>query len=204
MTDIEEKYEPIIDVDEAGQVFHKKMEMTVNMYKIYLTDSVNESDKYSEMCNLLRDLKNTDSVTFYLANYGGSCHGCVNLISAIRECESIVHMCVTAPCYSAGATLSLCGDSLTMYPHSFLMFHNYSAAAIGKGHELKLDTEHTRRWIHGYFEEVHRPFLTKTEHRKITEDRDLYIHWDDSTLQARIERHFKNRHQGAEIKMRVS
>lgn len=190
MTDIEEKYEPIIDVEDGGKVFHRRTESVCNWYDIYLDDDISDSSNYSDICNLLRTIKKTDFVDVYLSNFGGSCHGCVSLINAVEDCKAFVAMYVTAPCYSAGATLAIAGDGLWMYPNTFLMFHNYSAISMGKGHELELDTKHTKKWIHGYFDDIHRPFLTKPECRRITEDKDLYIHVDDPTVEKRMERHF--------------
>jgi Uri superfamily endonuclease len=71
------------------------------------------------------------------------------------------------------------------------MFHNYSSVAGGKGAELKLSVDETNKWIHQYFKDIHSPFLTNTEIKKIENDADVYVHAGDKGTKARIKRHFK-------------
>jgi ATP-dependent protease ClpP protease subunit len=188
----ENELDPIITESDVFNVYKKEVVISYNVYQVYLSNSVEDSHKYDAICNLLRMSTQNDIVLFYLANFGGSCHGLVNLVNAVKHTKASVFMLVTAPCYSAGATLAISGDYLYMYENTFLMFHNYSAVSAGKGEEMRLDVEETKRWIHGYFRMYHKPFLTECECKRIENDKDIYVRWDDKDIHSRISRHFKN------------
>lgn len=161
------------------------------IYEVYLEQEITGAINYAGLCNLLRLAERLDTFNFYLANYGGSCHSLINLISAVFDSKANTVMHVTAPCYSAAATLALCGTGISFCKHSFLMFHNYSSIAHGKGNELLDHVKNTDKWIKDYMRKLHQPFLTKEECLKIEDDKDIYVSWDDKTLKQRIERHWK-------------
>jgi hypothetical protein len=142
-----------------------------------------------------------DRVIFILQNFGGSCHSCLALTNSIRSTHAYVTMRVLAPCYSAGSTLALSGDALEMYPHSSLMFHDYSAGYKGHSKHVEDSLKADKIWIHGYMEDIHLPFLTRKEHKMILEGKDpLTIHYSDPDLQIRVDRHFKKHCRHAERK----
>lgn len=191
-----DKYEPIIDLEERGCVYRNDTSIITSEYEIHLGDDVGHSSDYNRIVNLLRNINKPHKatlVTLFLHNFGGSCDGCVNLVNAIRNCEAPVLARVTGRCASAGSTLALSGDYLLMEPNTELMFHNYSSVDSGKGHELRLSVDHARMWVHQYFRDIHTPFLNARECKKIEKDEDIYVKWDDKDLDDRIRRHFKKR-----------
>lgn len=165
---------------------------THNKWDFYLSDEMQLPPAYTDLCHTLRrQVSKRDEVTFYLNNFGGSCHGLISIVNAINACPASVHMVVTAPCYSAGASLALAGASLVMEKYSFLMFHNYSGGSRGKGEDIIDDAMHHRKWIYQYFRDLHAPFLTDEECERIENNRDVYIHYNHKDLAKRIKRHFK-------------
>ena len=160
-------------------------------YEVYPTREITKSSNYAGLCALLREGHPLDVFNFYLANYGGCCHSLINLINAILDSPSFVHMHVTSPTYSAGSTLALCGDSLNFRAYSYLMFHNYSSVAEGKGRELLDSVEASDKWIKDYMNNLHRPFLTKKECARIDTDGDIRIWYNEKDLEERLVRHFK-------------
>jgi ATP-dependent protease ClpP protease subunit len=160
-------------------------------YDVYLNDKINDASCYAGLCNILRHAEALDSFKFFLANFGGKVHGLIHLLSAVSDTKAVVEMEVTAPCYSAGSTLALCGNTLTLYPDTFLMFHNYSTGAHGKGQELIDGILQTDAWVKSYMKRLHQPFLTKDECQRIENDKDVYVKWNNKDLQTRIKRHFK-------------
>lgn len=113
------------------------------------------------------------------------------LYNALKKCKAHKIMRVTAPSYSMAAVLALAGDDLVLEKHSWLMFHNYSGSSYGKGNEQERHVEAYGKYIRGFFADICTPFLTKKEMERVFAGEDLYIHWDDPSLQQRIARHFK-------------
>lgn len=160
-------------------------------YSVYLEDEINGGFDYKELCQTLSYAGEHDVFNFYIGGYGGSCHGLMHVVNSIRSTKAKeTNMILVAPSYSAHATLALVGTSLRYEPFTFLMFHNYSGAAIGKGGEIESSHEATKRWIGTYMKSLHSPFLTPKECMALELDRDVYVHFDDTDLAARIKRHF--------------
>ncbi len=161
------------------------------IHHIYLSESVESNHGYARLCHFLRTTSPEDNVIMYLSNHGGSCASGYQLINAVRQSPGQVHMMVDAPCYSMGALLAVAGDSLHMNPNTLLMFHNYSGGSGGKGREmLDLALQHDV-WLQSAVKNTAYPFLSKKELSDIAADKDVYVHWDDPTLNDRVKRHFK-------------
>jgi hypothetical protein len=91
-----------------------------------------------------------------------------------------------------GAIMALCGDSLAVNKGSFLMFHDYSnGGGRAKGNETLKSTEAYCEIFNYRFNSICQPFLTKKECESVQQGTDLYIKWNDPTLNQRIARHFK-------------
>lgn len=162
---------------------------SLTAHDVYIYGGIEDAYSYVDLCNRLRDAKpDKEYFRFRIASPGGSCHGLIALITAIRDCPSIVEMHVDSPSYSAGSTLALCGDVLIMHPNTLLMFHNYSGGDMGKGQELKHSVQERGKWIYNYMRDLHQPFLTKEECDAMEKDQDIWIHAHDKGLKARMKR----------------
>lgn len=161
---------------------------------ITLSTNIVFSFQYEKLFAQLRNLPaNCQQVNLFLANYGGYLQGLVPLYNAFRYCSVPVNVIVTGECYSAGAMLALCGDSLTMFPNTMLMFHNSSGGEFGKGKELFDAVMHSNKHTRELFKNMLSPFLTKEEIDDIANDKDVYVHWNSKGLATRMKRHFGKR-----------
>lgn len=151
-----------------------------------------ESDfVYAKLLSSLRDLPHTaTSVELRLSNFGGDCHQCVELFNAFKQCSIPVDVIITAPSYSCGAILALCGRSLTLNEGAFLMYHNYSTTERGKGGEVVQAVSNWDDYFHTWLGIIAHPFLSRKELTRLRNDGDVYIRWYDSDLNKRIKRHF--------------
>ena len=163
---------------------------TSHTHDIYLSEQVEDNYSYTRLLHFLRTLPAGNKINMYLASYGGSCSTGGQIIHAIRDCASPVHMIVDAPCYRMGAILALAGASLELKPNTFLMFHNYSAGRSGKGGEMVLGTIETNHWVLNMFATICYPFLTQEEIHLLKLDQDVYVHSEDKGLKARMKRHY--------------
>lgn len=179
-----------LDKDEFGLI-ETTYGKASQSHSVYFNDEVVDIDKYHSFMHLLRTATDKDNITLILQNYGGSCHTCLAIGNLMRACKANIDVEVIAPCYSAGTTIALAGDSLVLHNHTFLMFHDYSGGYSGKGNEIKLHVEATEKFIRGYMKEFHMPFLTLNEHKSMVAGMDLYIHASDRDIKKRIKRHFR-------------
>lgn len=177
----------------------KELKFSAHRYHVYFPTDFG-SDYFGELCHTLRTSNPDDEFYFYLANFGGSVHTLVNLVSAIRAAKAkVIKMIVTSPCYSCGAALALSGTDLEMARDTFLLFHNYSTQESGKAGEAIQAMMNHNTWITKFLRRTHTPFLTKEECEDIDNDRDLYIHAGERSTQERINRHFKKGKYSKEV-----
>lgn len=156
-----------------------------------IRDDIEKYEDYDDLFKILPSINRKDSVTLKISSPGGCCAVGFSLFDRINALECLVEVIVTYPSYSIGAILALCGDSLTLEPGAFLMFHDYSTGTRGKGNEISKNAEAYGKYFNYKFNAVCQPFLTKKECEKILNGQDLYIYWDDDNLNKRLERHFK-------------
>lgn len=167
-----------------------KVRVVSQLFSITLSESVDDVYKYAELNSVLREeVTSEDVVHLHLSNYGGSVDSASAIVNAIRDCKGIVRGIVNSPCFSAATILALACDELEIRPHSYLMFHSFSTQIQGKSGELKSRLPADARHVETMMRSIYSPFLTKKEIDSVFDDKDLYIHWDDKDMQARLERH---------------
>ncbi len=160
-------------------------------YNISIWDNLEEYEDYDELLKILDKITKKDTVVLNVSTPGGRCDVGFMLIDRIRALECTVDIVVPYPTYSMGAIMSLCGNSLNIAPGSFLMFHDYSGGGgRSKGNEAFKSTEAYCEIFNYRFNSICQPFLTKKECEDVLQGKDLYIKWNDPSLEARIKRHF--------------
>lgn len=158
---------------------------------VHIRDNIEDFEHYSELFRILPTLTDKDSLTVHLNTSGGRCDIGFQMIDAIGRCECPVEIIVEYPTYSMGAIMALCGDSLTLMPDTYIMFHDYSGGSVGKGGETALYTNNYREVFRKRFERICKPFLTQEECDQMFKGEDIYISDTDPSLKKRIKRHFR-------------
>lgn len=158
---------------------------------VYIRDGIKEYDDYNEIFELVPTLTAEDTLTVHLNTPGGRCDIGFEVIDTIGRAECPVEIVVEYPTYSMGAIMALCGDTLTMMPDTYIMFHDYSGGSSGKGGETELYTNNYRQVFRRRFERLCKPFLSQDECDRMFKGEDIYIHDNDKSLKKRIKKHFK-------------
>ena len=158
---------------------------------IEIRDSIESYEDYYDVFKFLPTLKASDNLTIAIDCPGGRCDVGFALIKAISVVPCIIKCVVTAPSYSMGALLAMCGDHLVLEEDSYIMFHDFSSGMSGKGGDMALYLNNYREVFIKRFNKLCTPFLTKKESANMFNGKDIYIHDNDPTLQERIKRHFR-------------
>lgn len=145
---------------------------------------------YTPLIKALKEASDQDQFIIHINSPGGDVSVGMMVVHAIQQSLATVVCNVVYPSHSMGAILAISGDFLVLQKHCFLMFHTYTTGAYGKSDEIIQDVNCTYRAIRGMIDSVLYPFLSKKELQKMHDGKDIYIHWDDADLQARLKRHF--------------
>lgn len=152
---------------------------TENRYDIRLIEQIAESKHYSELFNLLRNVKDDDVCTIFLNNYGGDLHTTIDIVNAMRNSRAFIATRITGPIYSAAPLIALQGQFVIVEANTFMMFHDYSGSTHGKGHEQMSSILNDKPHFDDFFRTQTEGFLTKKEINNVLKGQDLYIGRDD-------------------------
>ncbi len=173
---------------EKCQILSKSMGKN---YTVHLRGSIQDFDDYSELYSLITNITSNDTLSVYLNTPGGDCSVGFSLAGLFLGCKCPIAMIVEYPTYSMGSIIALCGDELHFSPNTYLMFHDYSGGAGGKGEDVWLYTDNYRKVFKEKFKNICSPFLSHSEISKMFKGEDIYIHHDDPLLEQRLKKHFK-------------
>lgn len=163
-----------------------------NVHRYNLYDGIEEFEDYEEFIEDLATFTPNDAVALYINCPGGRVDIGLSIINAIRSSQAATTAIIEAPSYSMASVIALATDKLIMLDNTFLMFHNYTSGAYGKGAELVTGIKHSDAHFNKMMHNVCYPFLTKKELQRIQNDGDVYIYDTDENLGKRKERHYGN------------
>jgi len=176
---------------ESGQVFREM--------DIYISDEFQEPLQYCEMIHVIRSATPNDTIRIHLNTPGGRLDTGVQLISAIRSTEAKVITVLDGVAHSMGALLFLCGHEMIVHDHCQLMFHTYSGGVMGKGSDIRGQTEATEDWFSEIAYDICYPFMTRNEIKRMLKGEDFWF--QTAAVEQRLEKMFDilNKERLAEI-----
>lgn len=166
-------------LDETKSVLIKTRTVTRKVHDAYLYE-FGESHTLTDLFDVINSSEQGDVINIMLNNPGGYLDTGIQLISTLEsEYAGEVNIHIQAPLYSMASLFAikmiLLGCKVYISDNSYLMFHNYSGGAHGKGNEMFDRFVHEKKWYKGFFERCTIPFLSQEEVNKICNDKDVYI-----------------------------
>lgn len=160
-------------------------------WEISIWDDIECYSDYDKLFEEMGKINKVDTVELTVDTFGGRCDIGFKLYDRISQIPCKIDVVVSQHAYSMGAILALVGDSLTIEPGAFLMFHDFSTGRSGKGNEISKSIEATKELFQYRFREACQPFLSVAECTSILNGSDKYVKWNDRQLNTRMRRHFK-------------
>ena len=129
----------IIDTQHYGFNWHRLQVYSYKVIDIRINDTEEHEDWIKNVATTLIQAKKGDIINFHLGGYGGSVDVFMELINLVKTSPATINMIVETNVYSGHAYLAASGDTLTMLPYTFMMFH--STSALGTDCSLKTGTD---------------------------------------------------------------
>lgn len=158
----------------------------VRQVHYYISGPIEEPDLYVEMIHQIRSATQNEMIHIHLNTPGGIVSTGVQIINAIQNTDAMVVTHLEGEVCSMGSLIFLAGHQMIAYQHSMLMFHNYSGAVSGKGHEQIAALDASMKWFQSIQDSICYPFLTKAELKRIKDGQDLWLLHDE--VAARLEK----------------
>lgn len=149
--------------------------MSLKMHHIYLSEGIDEPEKYVEMIHRIKSANPGEVIYIYLNTPGGRLDTAIQIINAMRVSQAKIVTVVEAEAHSAGTMIFLCGDEFIVHDNCSMMFHNFSGGTYGKGNEMKLQIDATTRWFNKLAKDIYYPFLSHQEIDNMIDGKDIWM-----------------------------
>jgi ATP-dependent protease ClpP protease subunit len=150
-----------------------------NEYSVDISDEIGEPKAYRELFFLLRNASNQDVIVLYINSPGGNLDTGISIINAIRSCPGRVASVLTGPVCSMAPLIALVADKVFVEEDVYMMFHDYSGGAVGKGNEQLAQIKVEKAFYDELFKRIVKGFLNTKEINRILTGSDLYLDRSD-------------------------
>lgn len=168
-----------------------------NEHRVYLTKPITAPSHYTELFELLASATEQETIHFYINTPGGRVDTTSQLCTLLENCEAelIGHLMGVAA--SAGSVIPMFMDALSVSPYAYMMIHNYSGGTYGKGDDILMSAENTKRWVETLYRSCYENFLTTDELENIVlKNQDIYL--GPEQIEERWENVLKKREEAIE------
>lgn len=148
---------------------------TQTIHHFYLSESIQEVKKYSEMIHIIAAATEIDVIHIHINTPGGCLSTTVQLVNAMDASAAHIICSLESEAYSAGTIIFLHADEFIVHDNCIMMFHNYSGGVVGKGHEQHAELLATIAWFTELARATYIPFLTEDEVDRIIDGGDLWM-----------------------------
>lgn len=150
-----------------------------NVSHVYITEPIDEPSYYNELCFLLDNATEQDTINIHINTPGGIIDSAVMIINSIKNSKANVVGYLTGTVASAGTMIALSCNSLKVANHTTFMIHNYSGGLRGKGHELKAQQAFVDASLEAFFKDIYGNFLSPKEIREVIDGKDMWINSEE-------------------------
>lgn len=141
-----------------------------------MSSFIEEPPHYVDMINKMQTAMPTDVIYMHLNTIGGYMSTGIQIINAMKASPAHVICSLEGEVASMGTLIFLAGDEFLVHENSSLMFHNYSGAVMGKGHEQIAALESATRWTEDFSRRIYMPFMNADEVTALINGADIYMH----------------------------
>lgn len=151
----------------------------------WLIEPIEGTKKYIDLLNTINKLNSQDEINIHINCPGGNCDTAFQIYDALKKTQGKVNIFGDGLIASAATFIMMCGDTITLSPHTYVMCHGYTWGVWGKCNEVESEHKFVEPWMKRQFADVYRGFLTDAEIELLLGGKD---YWFDSTeATARIE-----------------
>lgn len=163
------------DMGQKERLFTKASKV-IKTHTLYLDDSIKADTDINGLINTLRSAGKEDKLVVRICSPGGAVH-VANRFKTIMKSDFHGRTTTILDPYgaSACADLFLDGDVRIIYPYSYIMFHNFSAGAWGKGREILSRVGFYNNFFSKLMQREYGPYFTKDEIEDLFKGADFYF-----------------------------
>lgn len=144
---------------------------------LYISDGIIEPIEYTDLIQTIRTAQEGDVIYVHINCPGGQLDTGIQMVNALRATPAHVVTELEGVGHSMAALLFLCGKELIVHDNTQLMFHTYSGGVLGKGSEIRGQTDATEEWFKLMAYDICYPFMTKREIARMLKGEDFWFQY---------------------------
>jgi ATP-dependent protease ClpP protease subunit len=161
---------------------------TYNTHIIYIDEGIEAPNKYREVCKLLIDAQEADTIVFVLNTPGGYVDSALQIIDHIKLSRAKV-VCRVYDASSAGTWLMLACHEVYLTEYAKIFIHGISQGMYGKMQEIQSQSMYEISKDRRLIKDIYKNFLTEKEIEDVINNKDIYL--DKKEAEKRLEYYFK-------------
>lgn len=175
-TNFEETESPIIMMAGGNpKVPSYSQVVPVNIHHFYLTGTVDEPEKYTEMVQVMKTAEEHDTIYLYINSPGGYLSSAIQIISAMRNSPAQIITVLEGEAYSAGSLIFLAGHKLVVNGLTSFMIHKYSHGVVGKGSDVASQVSFSERYYDQICKNIYKDVLSEDEMERMQRGEDFWF-----------------------------
>lgn len=147
----------------------------VKTYNCYVTGGIEDPFNYNELCYVLEQAEEDDTVVLHINTYGGHIDSAFKIIASIKRSDAKVVARLTGTVASAGTIIALSCHEVEVEDFTHFMIHNYSTGTQGKGHEIMEYVNFTDKDLKKTFTSIYSGFLSTREINEVIKGKDMWL-----------------------------
>lgn len=148
---------------------------TLNNYSVHITNDIKDPEHYTRVFDMLLNCDEADSVTFFIASYGGRLDGLSVLLEGVRLTDATVTAVLLGDCHSAASILALNCHSVIVTDSATMLCHEVVYGAGGKGSDIYSQVTHTKRTSEQLLTTTYQGFLESSDLDALLNGKQIYL-----------------------------
>lgn len=153
-------------------------------YDVYLDEDIGEPQEYRELCALLFNAGENDSIALYINNPGGHLTTALAIIEGIKNTSATVRGIVVCECHSAASLITMYCHEIIVLDSANMMIHTANFGSVGSTGNVKAHTDFTVKQVETLLDDAYAGFLHKDEMAKVKAGVELWF--DSDQIRERI------------------
>lgn len=157
----------------------KDTSVVSNRYEFPIDGPIEESDKYTNLFNILRNASPEDVVFLHINTEGGVLSTAQQICVAMNACEAPVYGFVSGECSSAGTLIAFSCDALWIDDDSSWLLHTGAYSCGGIAPHIESAVEHNKVLMKRIAEKHYKNILSEEEISRLLKGDQLYFFGDE-------------------------
>lgn len=156
--------------------YYYEQQIYQRLHHFYISGEIIQPGYYVDMIHRIKTASPDEMIYIHLNTPGGQLNTGIQLINAIQVSQAHIICSVEAESHSLGTLIFLAADEFIVHDNTLMMFHSFSGATFGKGHEQHKKLQADMKWFNSLAKSLYIPFIDEAEFDRIERGEDLYFH----------------------------